>query len=243
MPHNVGDLIRIIDFETTGLPPDARVVEWATQDMQFNGEAWERGDAASGLVDPRVPIPPEASAIHHIVDSDVLGQPSFDSVVQRELAYDGALGPLLAYCAHRASFEQHFFKPDGVPWIDTYKVAVWLWPDSPNHQNQTLRYWLKLKLATPPGPMHRAAADAYVTAAILRRALAVGASVEDMVDVSSRPAILPKFTFGKWAMRPIDEIDSGYLEWMVKQADMDEDAVYTARHHLQLRRAKEGARR
>jgi exodeoxyribonuclease X len=58
---------RILDLETTGLCPDDAVVEIGAVDLV--------GDQAiiigSDLVRPPIPIPPEASAIHHITDDDV----------------------------------------------------------------------------------------------------------------------------------------------------------------------------
>jgi hypothetical protein len=83
---------------------------------------------------------------------------------------------------------------------------------------------------------HSALWDAYVTAAILRRAFADGATVEQMVEVSNQPALLPRFTFGKHAMKPIEQIDSGYLDWILCQNDMNEDVRHTAFAELQRRR-------
>lgn len=37
----------------------------------------------------------------------------------------------------------------------------------------------------------------------------------------------PIYSGKKW-----DDLDRGYLEWVVKQTDMDEDAVYTAKYWL-----------
>jgi hypothetical protein len=37
-------------------------------------------------------------------------------------------------------------------------------------------------------------------------------------------------------MKPVAEVDAGYLEWMLKQQDMDVDAKHTAMVELQRRR-------
>ncbi len=57
-----------LDFETTGVDPHAdRVVSYALLD--------EPGFEISGVVDPGVPIPEEASRVHGITDAAVAGAP------------------------------------------------------------------------------------------------------------------------------------------------------------------------
>lgn len=215
-------VIRVIDFETTGLPPDAAVCEVGWCDIT-DGVI---GTPVSMLCNPGRPIPPDAMAVHHITEADVADAPPFAEVTRH---LDGA--DVLA--AHRCEFERHFF--DGSkPWVCTWKVAIRLAPRAPGHSNQILRYWLKLAvdaaLASPP---HRAGPDAYVTAHLLARMLAK-LSVEEMVALTAEPALLPYFAFGKHAMRPIEEVPDDYLDWCLRQ-DMDADVKHTCRHHLKLR--------
>jgi DNA polymerase-3 subunit epsilon len=63
------------DLESTGVNPHtAMPVSWAL--VYFDhGEEVERH---TGLIDPEVPIPPEASAIHGITDEDVAGWTTWD---------------------------------------------------------------------------------------------------------------------------------------------------------------------
>lgn len=237
-------LLRCIDLETLSLDPKDGVCEAARCDLTGDGSpgGWKfvvhSGTQLSGLVtgpestfvDPKRPIPPEASAIHHIVDADVAG------ARLREAASNWLIeGSEGIFAAHNAKFEQAYFNPPGSRWIDTYKIALHLAPQAPAHNLQTLRYWLKLEVdpavAMPP---HRAGPDTYVTARLLQRMLAKLAP-EEMIEISSRPAILPKLHFGKHAMKPLAEVPTDYLEWMVKQADMDADAKATAAHNLKLR--------
>lgn len=226
-------IIRVIDFETTGLaPPDAKIVEWATFDL-IDGA--ERGRAAGSLCDPGISIPPETSAVHHIVDEDVNGKPSFE-----EQLPDVTKGDPQFWCAHNKRFEQQWFNPAGSKWIDTYKLAVWLWPDCPSHSNQCLRYWLKLRLADPAGAVpHRAFGDAYVTTAILRRMLSVcKVTMEDAIEVSSQPVLLPRLRFGEHAMKPIAEVPTSYFEWIAfkSKGPWDEDVLHTAKQQIAARR-------
>lgn len=235
-------MIRVCDTETTGLTAQDRICELATVDLVPSNQApgtapaWVRGRMWSTLVNPERPIPPEASAIHHILDGDVADAPTLERVRASWLEGMDPAAPVFA--AHNATFDRQFLSCPNERWICTYKVALLLWPDCPSHKNQVLRYWLGLKLADPAlvSP-HRALGDAYVTAAILARALRdFVITMDDMIEISSRPAILPRLTFGEHAMKPIAEVPTGYLEWMVKKPISDPDALYTAQRQLAERR-------
>lgn len=228
-------LIRVIDFESTGIPSETDrqavcEVGWTDvvdlpKDQPDGKTQWGVTAPRSILVNPGRSMPVEARAVHHISDDDLAGAPDPSSAFATLM--DGAD----VFAAHKAGFEQQFFGGGDRPWICTWKVAIRLAPRAPGHTNQLLRYWLKLDLdhalAQPP---HRAGPDAYVTAHLLARMLGK-MSVEEMVKLSSEPAILPYFIFGKHAMKPIEEIDEGYLQWLLKQ-DFDVDVKATARHHL-----------
>lgn len=231
-------IIRVYDSETAGMAPPAGVVEVATVDLWVHSDGViGRGRMWSSLVNPGASIPPEASGIHDITDDMVMDAPSFGEVIDRITGHhDEGVTPT-HYAAHNAKFDRQWFDPPNGVWVDTYKVACLMWPDAPNHKLGTLRYYLNLKLADDAGPRHRALADAYTTAALLRRALAT-ATLEEMVEVSKQPAVLPRIQFGKHAGKRFVEIEASYLEWMVKQKDMDEDAVHTAFIELQRRREK-----
>src|SRR5689334_5343878 len=136
---------RVLDLETTGLQPNAAVVEIGAVDLIGD----EVGIIGSDLIRPPVPIPPEASAIHHISDAGVD-----------------------VFASHNWQFDAQWLGEHlrDRPVICTYKCAMRVWPEAPAHNNQVLRYWLKPKgLDSTIGSMaHRALPDAYVTAFILR---------------------------------------------------------------------------
>jgi exodeoxyribonuclease X len=232
-------LIRCYDSETTGLDPRLdRVCEVATIDVQYEedggGFVFNRGEIWSTLVDPERPISIEAMGCHDITDEMVAGKPKFPTLIERLKS-----GPPDAYCAHNSRFDSEFFRPANIPWLDTYRLALWLWPGAPSHKLHALRYFLKLKLGPPPEldqRAHSAAWDAYLCTAVLRRCCMEGATWEDMLAVSNEPAVLPRLHFGKHAGKPIAEIDSSYLDWLLKQQDMDVDAKHTAMVELQRRR-------
>ena len=220
---------RILDVETTGTDPiNDRIVEIGYCNLRDSVV----GEPGSVLINPGRPIPPEASAIHHITDSDVVNAKTLEDVTPFKASSD------LVYAAHNAVFDRQFLKPEHVgdlPWICTYRCALRLWPEAPRHNNQTLRYWLK-----PDGlvreraePSHRAGPDAYVTAHILREMLKL-ASVEQLIQWSNEPALLVTCYFKAHKGKPWKDVPADYLQWIVKQ-DMDPDVLFTARYWLEKR--------
>jgi len=164
--------------------------------------------------------------VHHWVDFDVVDKPPSSEV------FNELMDGVDAFCAHNAKFERQFIKTDK-PFICTYKVAVYHASQAPSHSLQVLRYWLKL--AVNPSFVllpHRADSDAYVCAHLLARMLAK-ISIEEMIDISSRPALLPKLRFGKHGELPLARVPKDYLRWILTQ-DFDEDVKYTANHYLKL---------
>ena len=242
-------LIRVIDVETTGLDPAIhRVCEIACVDVVVNEEKLnslvkvERGEMWSSLVNPGHEIPPQASAIHNIIDEMVKDAPMMPNLYPRIKA-----GPPDYFCAHNNRFDEKFVKVG--PWLDTYRIALWLWPSAPEHKLATLRYWLKLNLSSTQqmgiegtltrgwSRSHTALWDAYVCAAVLRRAFMSGATIEQMVEVSSQPALLSKFHFGQHQGVPIEKVPSSYLDWVLKNFEREkEDERHTAFAELQRRR-------
>lgn len=251
------DLV-VIDLETTGVNPEVdRVVELA-----WCCSKWPSTRNDCWVVDPGRSIPPEASAVHHIRDCDVQGAPNLEYVLEQLPTAD-------AYVAHNSRFDSAFLPPPfcgpispddfpegwdaapvpAVPWIDTYRAALWTWPEAPGHSNQVLRYWLELDdsdLILPPDLFpHRALYDALTTAGILRALLRIH-SVEQLLEWSQRPALLPRITFSKYGPggsdcppehprgMPWSEVPRGFLQWMEGKGwdAWDPDVAFTAQHYL-----------
>jgi exodeoxyribonuclease X len=237
-------LIRAIDLETTGfVPPEHTVIELGWCDIKLHPDLIggvgqpEVIGGASWLIDPGRPIPPESSAIHHLVDAD------FEHAVPWSLASNifkpGAdETAFAAFVAHSAKFELQWCAEyaGAIPWICTYKCALRLWPDAPSHSNQSLRYWRK-----PEGLdrriaslAHRAYPDAYVTAFLLRDMIADGASIEQLVKWSSEPALQVTCHIGKARGMKWADVDSGLMEWILGR-DFDEDVLHTCQYWLDKR--------
>ncbi|APZ44555.1 exonuclease domain-containing protein [Acidihalobacter ferrooxydans] len=236
--HELADTtFAVIDCEATGLNLEQdRPVEAAVVLLHPDGSV---EPTLETLIDPRIPIPATASAIHHLVDDDVYGAPSLADI-QPELTATGD-----AFAAHNAPYDRTMLglTHTANPWICTWRLAMHLWPQAPAHGNQVLRYWLHLDVPQAKGlPAHRAMADALVTAAVLRQGLLELHSREDapesaeaLAEWIARPAELQHVPFGKHRGRPWKDMDCGFLEWVLER-DFSVDVRHTAALWLERQR-------
>lgn len=241
--------IIVLDTETTGLDTENdricevgwAIVRWDDERVQFYV-----GRALNEIIDPEVPIPAVASAVHHLTDKTVKGCPFIE-----ELADQRFFDSFDLLVAHNAEFDRAFcvrqgLVPEDKPWLCTYRLARHVFPDAPSYKNQVLRYWLGFEDVS--GDAHRAGHDAEVTAMILCKMLNDGLSAElldidKLIAFAEAPVFLRgRIGFGKHADKTWMEClasDRSYLQWMAKQgADgWDRDTYYTVtellngRHH------------
>lgn len=231
-------VLRVVDFETTGMEPPAVPVEVGVCDVTQRADGtWGVGEPDWWFCGGIEAMPPEVRAVHHISFEDVRHAPPFD----RSRVFEGSPTPA-ALVAHNYDFEHRFLGEHGLPVICTLKAAYRVWPEAPGHSNSVLRYWLEdrglLSLddakAMPP---HRAGPDAYVTAHILAALFAAGATGKDMVRWTKEPKALPTCPIGEWRGKPWAEVDEGFLRWMAGKPGMDADHVWNARRELERRAA------
>lgn len=225
-------VIRIFDFETTGVEPPAEVCEVGYSD--FDVETGVIADPVARLCGVSS-MPPEVRAVHHIALSECEGQPPFNPA----LLFSEHLS---AVAAHNASFELKFCAPP-VPVICTYKAALRVWPEAPSHSNGALRYWLEDAGKIVPNhaltqPAHRAGPDAYTTAHILKALFDAGHTGREMVAWSKEPPVLPTCPIGKFRGMPWPEVEGGFLGWMVRQPTMDPDLIWNAKREIARRQAE-----
>lgn len=230
-------LIRVIDFETTGVAPPAQIVEAGWCDLVAAADGWQVFPPCATLHGADR-ITCETRAVHHIAPADVAGCKPFYAQPFVKAAF--AAGAQ-AIAAHHADFEGQWIGKvlGGMPLICTYKAALRVWPEAPEHKNQVLRYWLEEKgLATiDPAlaqPAHRAAPDAYATAHLLK-ALLSRATIDEMIKWTGEPKLLPTIPIGKQRGAKWPEVEEGFLRWMLRTADMDADLKWNAQRELDRR--------
>ncbi|ART57136.1 hypothetical protein CBP35_19680 (plasmid) [Acidovorax carolinensis] len=119
----------VVDVEVTGVDPDVdRIVDVAI--LRFRNGVPE---VFHSLVNPGIPIPPTASAVHHITDEDVANSPYIEDLAEPiRAALNGALA-----VAHNAQLDALFVdpvtgvEPDPSQWICSLRLAKHLWPQAP----------------------------------------------------------------------------------------------------------------
>lgn len=227
-----GTFIRVIDYETSGdqSSETAEIIEFGSHDLYV--EDCTITAPFRSFCRPRHPIHPAARAAHHIRDEELADAPDAREIIDEFLTG----GKPFALAAHNIDFEQHFSPDVGLPWICTYRCAKVVWPDAPGHSNQTLRYWLDLKLdfdrCMPP---HRALPDSYVTAGILARLLQEK-TVDELIQISKYPPLHKTLTFGKHKGTTYLEAPQDYLEWILNKSDLDEATKFSAKYWLKKKR-------
>lgn len=225
----------VTDCETTGFDPENdALVEIAAIDVVDEALTSIR----SSLINPHMPIPPIASAVHHIIDLDVAGAPDARETVPLILLPDDEGQKI--YVAHNAVFEQGFLAPyiPGVHWICTFKGAKRVWPNLLGYKLQELRYQLGLPCERDIADhAHRAGPDTYVNAHLLCRLLRE-ASVADLLRWTNEPIYMPLCPIGEekgFKNKPWPEVETGFLRWMIDKPIDDKDAIWWADQELKRR--------
>lgn len=179
------------DLETTGTVPGVdQIVEIGA--VRFNNG---QVDAVfSTLIDPKIPIPPGASAVNGISDDMVRGKPTVDTVLESLSEFCGA-DPMVA---HNAPFDAQFLLSDfkkhefGTPSgiiLDTLPIARKIFPGLANYKLGTLVQHLKI----PASGFHRAEEDATYAGKLflemLRRISINGQppAIENLVALTGKP--------------------------------------------------------
>lgn len=223
-------IIRVIDFETTGLePPKSEVCEVGICDLHLEDRRIDKPKTWLCRVNE---MPPEARAMHHISLVECEAWDPFDpaSIFNN---------PCNAIAAHNSGFETKFFA-SALPVICTYKAALRMWPTAPGHSNGVLRYWLEDqgKIALDHAmtqPSHRAGPDSYVTAHILLALFDAGTTGREMASWTKEPALMPTCPLGKFRGKPWSEVEPGFLVWMLRQPTMEEDLKWNAQQEISRR--------
>jgi DNA polymerase III epsilon subunit-like protein len=156
--------------------------------------------------------------------------------------------------AHNIGFDLGMLEKEGFTnhftLIDTVRCARHLLPESPYHRLQYLRYSLELYKTEKAEAdklgitikAHDAIGDVLVMKLLLSKLVKLTQQqfpginpMQKMAELTDTPVLIKTFKFGKYKDRDIEEIsreDMGYLQWMYKNLDLDEDMQYTLKQYL-----------
>lgn len=230
----------VVDSETTGVGAEDKAVEVAGFLWDFDSEKKEAQLVRhyTSLVNPGIPIPPEASAIHHLTDEDVADAPKIDDAMMPFFDDDFDF-----VVAHNCAFDRRFMDFGQAPWVCTLKLSRAVYPDAANHKNQYLRYLLGLpKLVhsySAQAAAHRALYDSEVTSYLFHHLILKATTdnpIEKMISLSNNPSLLKVCRFGKHKDKLWKDVPRDYLDYILnKSSGWDEDTLYTARYYYERR--------
>ena len=224
--------VLIVDTETTDASPDAEVIEIATAELDApTGALYNR---FTMRFRPTRPISFGAMATHHILPSDLEDcLPASHAAFKPEIRF---------IIGHNIDFDWHALGEPNVKRICTLALARALWPTLDNHKLGTVLYSL-----IPPQDararlrdQHNASADVENVATILA-CIATEMKPTSWGDLwrMSEDARVPRYiTFGKHKPKegeppkPYADLPRSYLEWMLKELDMDQYVKVVARRAL-----------
>lgn len=211
----------IADTETSQ-QTDPEVIELATMAIEIapNGLLTE-GHKECMRFKPERKISCGARAVHHILDSELANAPP---------AAEAALPADTVYViGHNVDFDWGVLGKPKVKRVCTLALARSLWPQVEGHGLSACMYRISedhVKTRDALRGAHTAEVDVrhcyMLLEYFLDKYLKNVHSMEDLW-IASEFARVPKvWAFGKFKGKKIEEADRGYLNWCLKQQDMDE---------------------
>lgn len=239
----------LFDTETTGNSEKDRII-------QVGGlivHAKDHIEVFDELCSTEVPIALEAMEVHNITPDIIADKPPYSATKFSENVelYNDPENYLIA---HNIKFDLSMLEKEGFQnrytLIDTFRCAKHLFPESPYHRLQYLRYSLDLyknekqeaEALNVTIKAHDAIGDVLVMKLLLSRLVQEVQEqfegkhpMQTLAELTQTPVLMRTFKFGKYKGREIAEIadeDMGYLRWMRNNLDLDEDLSFTLDSYL-----------
>lgn len=225
-----------LDVETTGIDIEDRLCQVAYK-KQDGGK--HKGDTR--YFKPPLPISTGAMSVTHITNEMVEDKEAFhgsDFAIEMQRLLEEYI-----FIAHNAVFDIGMVAKEGVTvpkHICSLKLAQTLDPkgEMEQYKLQYLRYHHHLK--TPDNlQAHDALADVLVLEAYFNQVLVKEFTIEEMVDISSKPVLLSKWMFGKHRgelFSTVAKTDLDYMMWARRSMDnLDENMIHTLTYYINNR--------
>ncbi|MBR5735591.1 MAG: 3'-5' exonuclease [Bacteroidales bacterium] len=234
MELNLNNPLLFFDLETTGLDPARdRIVEIAAIKVFPDGRVEEK----RRLINPEMPIPKEASEVHHITDDDVKDQPPFRKIAKSLAQWMEGCDiagynsnkfdiPMLAEEFLRAGVDYDFRKRK---LIDVQEVFFKM---EPRNLSAAYSFYCNKNL----DDAHSALGDVRATVEVLKAQLdkysdSLQNDVKFLSEFTTRSRFAdyagrfilndqdePVFNFGKHKGRKVEDVlrsEHGYYDWMI----------------------------
>lgn len=164
-----------------------------------------------------------AMAVHHILESDLVDQPNFETFeLPQETTY--IIGHNIDYDIR--AIQQCGVETSHIKAICTLALSRLVWPHAEAHNISALIYMIS-KGSSKAREMlkgaHRADADIILTANILMHIIHhLGIqNIEELYEVSEDARIPRTINFGKHRGTAIVDLPSDYVSWLLRQEDLD----------------------
>lgn len=234
MELNLRNPLIFFDLETTGVNiTKDRIVEISYIKVFPNGQEQEK----TIRVNPGMPIPPEATAIHHITDEDVKDKPLFKDIA-KDLSnvFEGC--DIAGFNSNRFDIPllMEEFLRAGVNFDISKRKFIDIQTIFHKMEQRTLVAAYKFYCNKDLNDAHSASADTRATYEVLKAQLDRYSSLENDVDYLSKFSSQNRnvdlagrivlndqnvevFNFGKYKGQPVEEVlrrDIGYFGWMMQ---------------------------
>jgi DNA polymerase-3 subunit epsilon len=227
------------DTETTGVKAEVdRVIEIAAYDL-------ERDRSFERLINPGVPIPAEATAVHKITDEMVANAPTFEEIIDDFVAFCDGDAMLVAH--NNDGFDIHFLRaefgrcdqslPAEWSWFDTLRWSRKYRSDLPSHSLQYLRevYGFEANNA------HRALDDVIILKQVYQ-AMTLNLTADQAWELMQQADPLPtKMPFGKHQGKALADVPGDYIKWLAKSGALDKPQNEALRKSLEKLELLSGA--
>ena len=213
----------ILDTEThtlNGLPIE---IAYAPVEVHAGKLSLDKSQLFDQLYQVNQPISYAAMAVHHILESDLVDQPLYTSF---ELPADTTY-----IIGHNVNYDMAAIARCGVETQDikaicTLALARKVWPQADAHNISALIYLISKgsdKARELLKGAHRADADIILTANILMHIvhhLNIH-NIDDLYLASEQARIPTKINFGKHKGILIQDLPHDYINWLLRQDDLD----------------------
>lgn len=214
----------ILDTEThqlNGLPIEIAYAPVEVNHAKLRLDRQQMFDQLYSIGDERISY--ASMAVHHILESDIAGQPHYSSFqLPAETQY--IIGHNIDYDIR--TIAQCGVNTTPIKAICTLALARHAWPDIEAHNISALIYHISQgseQARTMLKGAHRADADIILTANILMHILHVLniQDIESLYAASEQARIPHSLNFGKHRGTKIADLPKDYVQWLLRQEDLD----------------------
>ena len=213
----------ILDTETHTLNGQPIEIAYAPIQISDHKITLDKSQLFDQLYSVDEPISFAAMAVHHILESDLTDQPHYTSFkLPKETIY--IIGHNIDYDIR--ALEKCGVESSNIKAICTLALARLVWPDAEAHNISALIYMISKgseKAREMIRKAHRADMDIILTANILMHIvhhLKLN-SIEALYEASEDARIPRSINFGKHRGTAITELPSDYVQWLLRQEDLD----------------------